>query len=71
MEEDCVFCKIVEGKIPSTNASQDHAVSELNDINSIAPTHISIIHNQHKKTLSCSSFLFILYIFDISKSPSN
>ena len=51
MEEDCVFCKIVEGKIPSTKVYEDDEVLAFKDINPIAPIHILIIPKKHIKSL--------------------
>lgn len=52
MEEDCVFCKIVEGKIPSTKVYEDEEVLAFKDINPIAPIHILIIPKKHIKSLT-------------------
>lgn len=52
MEEDCVFCKIVEGKIPSTKVYEDDEVLAFKDINPIAPIHILIIPKKHIKSLT-------------------
>ena len=52
MEEDCVFCKIVDGKIPSTKVYEDEEVLAFKDINPIAPIHILIIPKKHIKSLT-------------------
>ncbi len=41
--EDCVFCKIVAGKIPSKTVYQDDELLAFHDIHPMAPTHILII----------------------------
>lgn len=44
---DCAFCKIVQGEIPSTKVYEDETVTAFNDINPVAPTHILIVPNRH------------------------
>lgn len=45
--QDCIFCKIVAGEIPSDKVYQDEWVTAFRDINPLAPTHILIIPNKH------------------------
>ncbi len=49
---DCIFCKIVAGKIPSQLVHQDDEVIAFRDINPQAPTHILIIPRKHIASLS-------------------
>jgi len=44
---DCIFCKIVNKRIPAHIVHQDDAVTAFRDINPQAPTHILIVPNQH------------------------
>jgi histidine triad (HIT) family protein len=44
---DCIFCKIIAGEIPSTILYQDDLVTAFRDINPVAPTHILIVPNKH------------------------
>lgn len=44
---DCIFCKIIAGEIPSTQVYADEQVTAFRDINPVAPTHVLIIPNQH------------------------
>ncbi len=44
---DCIFCKIINGDIPSTQVYADAQVTAFRDINPVAPTHILIVPNQH------------------------
>ena len=43
----CIFCQIVEGKIPSDNLYNDEDVLAFRDINPQAPVHILIIPKKH------------------------
>ena len=47
MSNDCTFCKIIAGEIPSTKVFEDELVTAFRDINPVAPTHILIIPNKH------------------------
>jgi histidine triad (HIT) family protein len=43
----CLFCKIVDGQIPSTKVYEDETVLAFRDINPMAPTHILVIPKAH------------------------
>ncbi len=44
---DCIFCKIAAGEIPSTKVYEDETVLAFRDINPQAPTHILVIPKEH------------------------
>ncbi|MBK6644273.1 MAG: histidine triad nucleotide-binding protein [Anaerolineales bacterium] len=44
---DCIFCKIINGELPSTNLYNDEQVTAFRDINPAAPTHILIVPKKH------------------------
>ncbi len=44
---DCIFCKIIAGEIPSTKVYEDDDVLAFRDINPQAPTHIIVIPKTH------------------------
>ena len=41
--EDCLFCKIVDGRIPGAIVYQDAQVVAFKDINPQAPTHLLVV----------------------------
>lgn len=45
--EDCLFCKIINGDIPSTKVYEDDTVYAFNDIEPQAPIHIIIVPKAH------------------------
>jgi histidine triad (HIT) family protein len=49
---DCIFCQIVDGKIPSDIAYQDEEVVAFRDIKPQAPVHILIISKRHIPSLN-------------------
>ena len=45
--ENCLFCKIVAGVIPSTKVYEDEQVLAFRDIAPQAPTHILVVPKAH------------------------
>jgi len=45
--ENCLFCKIVAGEIPSSIVYQDEQVVAFRDIDPKAPQHILIVPRRH------------------------
>ena len=44
---DCLFCKIIEGKIPSKKVYEDEKVFVIEDVNPQAPTHVLVLPKKH------------------------
>lgn len=44
---ECIFCKIVNGEIPSQIVYYNDKVTAFRDINPKAPVHVLIIPNKH------------------------
>ena len=47
MSDDCIFCKIAAGTIPTTFLWEDDEVVAFRDINPQAPFHILVIPREH------------------------
>ena len=45
--EDCLFCKIAAGQIPSNKVYEDEDVFAFRDINPQTPVHILVIPKAH------------------------
>ena len=45
--DDCVFCKIIKGEIPSEKVYEDDKVLAFKDINPAAPIHVLVIPKEH------------------------
>ena len=52
MADDCLFCKIAAGEIPSTEVYSDAEFYAFRDIHPAAPTHILIIPREHIPTIA-------------------
>ena len=50
--EDCIFCKIIKGEIPSNKVYEDEDILAFHDINPEAPIHILVIPKKHIATLT-------------------
>jgi len=44
---ECLFCKMVAGKIPAKKVYEDESVFAFRDINPQAPTHVLIVPKKH------------------------
>lgn len=49
--EDCIFCKIVRGEIPSTIVYENDEVLAFEDIHPMAPVHVVVVPKKHIATL--------------------
>ena len=45
--DNCLFCRIIKGDIPSTKVYEDEYVYAFRDINPQAPVHILVVPKQH------------------------
>ena len=52
MDPNCIFCKIVDGKIPSKKIFEDDDVLAFHDISPLAPVHFMIIPKKHIASLA-------------------
>ncbi|WP_423743578.1 HIT family protein (plasmid) [Haladaptatus sp. SPP-AMP-3] len=51
MPNDCIFCQIVAGDIPSKTVYEDESVLAFLDVNPLAPGHTLVISKDHHETL--------------------
>ncbi|HKE31595.1 MAG TPA: histidine triad nucleotide-binding protein [Candidatus Angelobacter sp.] len=49
---DCLFCKIIAGKIPSKKVYEDEKTFAFEDIKPQAPTHVLVIPKKHIEGLN-------------------
>jgi len=50
--DDCLFCRIVAGKIPATVVYEDDHVMAINDVFPRAPFHVLVVPRKHVERLS-------------------
>ena len=54
-DENCLFCKIIDGKIPGEFVHQDDSCVVISDINPQAPMHLLVIPREHFESLNEAS----------------
>ena len=52
---DCLFCKIVDGKIPSSRVYEDEHILAFKDIHPARPVHVLVIPKKHITSLATVS----------------
>ena len=50
--DDCIFCRIVRGAIPSRKIFEDDLVYAFHDIHPLAPVHFMLIPKQHVTSMA-------------------
>ena len=66
--ENCLFCKIVKGDIPSTKVYEDQTVLAFRDIAPMAPTHILVIPKPHIPSvagITAENSAVVAHIFEV------
>ena len=66
--ENCLFCKIVKGDIPSTKVYEDETVLAFRDIAPMAPTHILVIPKTHIPSvagITAENSAVVAHIFEV------
>lgn len=51
MEQDCIFCKIVAGEVPSAKVYEDDDVYAFLDLSQVSKGHTLVIPKQHTRNL--------------------
>lgn len=63
---DCLFCKIINGEIPSKKLYKDEKILAFYDISPIAPVHFLVIPKQHIASvdaIDADNSAIVAYIF--------
>jgi len=50
--DNCIFCKIIKGEIPSQKLYEDDEILSFRDVNPAAPIHILVIPKKHISMLT-------------------
>ncbi|MDD6051002.1 MAG: histidine triad nucleotide-binding protein [Clostridiales bacterium] len=50
--ENCLFCKIIHGEIPSARVYEDEKTYAFRDIAPMAPTHVLVVPKAHVSGMS-------------------
>ncbi len=66
--DDCIFCKIIKGEIPSKKVYEDDMVFVFEDINPMAPIHYLLIPKEHissAKEITPENSHIVAHIFEV------
>ena len=53
--DNCLFCRIVRGELPSTRIYEDDDVIAIADLHPVAPVHVLIVPRRHFDDLNTMS----------------
>lgn len=65
---DCLFCKIINGEIPSKKVYEDDMVYAFHDISPIAPVHFLVIPKEHISSaagITSENSAVVAHIFEV------
>ena len=68
---DCIFCKIIDGSIPSYKIYEDEKVLAFLDINPDYCGHTLVVPKKHYQDINDIPNDLLIYIFDIARKISN
>lgn len=66
---DCLFCKIIKGEIPSSKVYEDELVYAFNDIAPAAPVHVLIIPKEpitSAADINADNSKVVAHIFEVA-----
>ena len=52
MKNDCIFCRIANGKVPKIFLYEDENIVVFKDINPCAPVHLLIVPKRHIRSIN-------------------
>ena len=67
MNENCLFCRIISGDIPSAQVYEDEYVCAFRDINPQAPVHVLVVPKAHIASaadVSAENSLYVARCFE-------
>jgi len=68
MKNDCLFCAIIDGEIPSTKVFEDELCFAFRDINPQAPTHVLVVPKEHIPSVdgvTAENSALVAHIFEV------
>lgn len=69
--EDCIFCKIIDGKLPSAKVYEDEHVYAFLDISQVTKGHTLVIPKVHTKDVYHTSADVAANLFSVVPSIAN
>ena len=63
--EDCIFCKIIKGEIPSTKVYEDENCLAFENIAPLAPIHLLVIPKKHVANITEADGEMLKNLFEV------
>ena len=66
--ENCLFCKIIRGELPSTKVYEDETILAFRDIAPQAPTHVLVVPKAHIEDcngITAENSAVVAHIFEV------
>lgn len=55
MDENCIFCKIIKGDIPSNKVYEDDKMIAIHDVAPAAPVHVLLLPKEHTANVTTAA----------------
>jgi histidine triad (HIT) family protein len=65
MADDCLFCRIVAGEVPSTKVLETDRAFAFRDLNPWAPTHVLVVPKDHHEDLAALAAVDPAYLGEV------
>jgi histidine triad (HIT) family protein len=68
MKNDCLFCAIIDGEIPSNKVYEDEQCYAFYDIDPQAPTHFLVVPKEHiccANAITADNSAVVAHIFEV------
>ena len=69
--EGCIFCKIINGDIPSKKVYEDDKAFAFYDIDPQTPVHVLIVPRQHVSNMNECDSSVMAHMLDVAKGLAN
>jgi len=70
MSDDCIFCRIVRGDLPSDAVHETERVLAFRDLSPKAPTHILVIPKTHIASLSAADESHVQLLGELQRAAA-
>lgn len=62
--DDCIFCKIIAGEIPSVKVYEDDLMIAIKDVSPAAPVHVLLIPKKHTDNIVTADKELVAYMMN-------
>lgn len=62
MADDCIFCKIIKGDIPSNKVYEDDKMIAIHDVAPAAPVHVLLLTKEHTANVTTADPAVVAYM---------